>query len=223
MISVYKDADYLAVYKQKKKTWAIFLIVTAGYLLFCGAWLAYHISLPYKDPMQLMPKIFVWVATGVYVIFAFIFLSIKYSRVRRYYKLLTFLSEGLKQEEKNYFYCFEEKSLQKDNIDTIGCIFETWNKKKCEWMEREAYFDVEKPLPEFESGDYVRYIVQSNFIIQYEFIQKKALEFEEVDEDYEGETYITEETEKAPAEEVETQGNVPVEEVETTEEESERE
>lgn len=223
MISVYKDADYLAVYKQKKKIWAIFLAVTAGYLLFCGAWLAYHISLPYEDPMQLMPKIFVWVATGVYVIFAFIFLSIKYSRVRRYYKLLTFLSEGLKQEEKNYFYCFEEKSLQKDNIDTIGCIFETWNKKKCEWMEREAYFDAEKPLPEFESGDYVRYIVQSNFIIQYEFIQKKALEFEEVDEDYEGETYITEETEKASAEEVETQGNVPVEEVETTEEESERE
>lgn len=223
MISVYKDADYLAVYKQKKKIWAIFLAVTAGYLLFCGAWLAYHISLPYEDPMQLMPKIFVWVATGVYVIFAFIFLSIKYSRVRRYYKLLTFLSEGLKQEEKNYFYCFEEKSLQKDNIDTIGCIFETWNKKKCEWMEREAYFDAEKPLPEFESGDYVRYIVQSNFIIQYEFIQKKALEFEEVDEDYEGETYITEETEKASAEEMETQGNVPVEEVETTEEESERE
>lgn len=223
MISVYKDADYLAVYKQKKKIWAIFLAVTAGYLLFCGAWLAYHISLPYEDPMQLMPKIFVWVATGVYVIFAFIFLSIKYSRVRRYYKLLTFLSEGLKQEEKNYFYCFEEKSLQKDNIDTIGCIFETWSKKKCEWMEREAYFDAEKPLPEFDSGDYVRYIVQSNFIIQYEFIQKKALEFEEVDEDYEGETYITEETEKASAEEVETQGNVPVEEVETTEEESERE
>ena len=58
----------------------------------------------------------------------------------------------------------------------------------------------------------MRYIVQSNFIIQYEFIQKKALEFEEVDEDYEGETYITEETEKASAEEMET-----------TEEESERE
>ena len=78
MISVYKDADYLAVYKQKKKIWALFLAVTAGYLLFCGAWLAYHISLPYEDPMQLMPKIFVWVATGVYVIFAFIFFPLAF-------------------------------------------------------------------------------------------------------------------------------------------------
>ena len=201
MVSVYTDADYLAAYKQKKKILSIFLIVTAAYALFCGAWLAYFISLPYNDPMQLMPKIFVWVASGAYVIFTFIYMGIKYSRIRRYFKMLTFLSIGLKQEEKNYFYCFEEKSLQKDNIDTIGCIFETWNKKKCEWMEREAYFDAEMPLPAFESGDYVRYIVQSNFIIQYEFIQKKALEFEEVEEDYEGEAYITEETEKVSSEE----------------------
>ena len=75
------------------------------------------------------------------------------------------------------------ESLQKDNIDVIACVFETWNKKKCEWMEREAYFDPERPLPPFESGDYVRYITQSNFVIQYEILQKKALEFEEVEED----------------------------------------
>ena len=56
-------------------------------------------------------------------------------------------------------------------------------------MEREAYFDPEKPLPEFESGDYVHYIVQSNFIVQYEILQKKALEFEEVEEDEEYEEY----------------------------------
>ena len=91
----------------------------------------------------------------------------------------------MKNEEKNYFYCLEEKSLQKDNIDVIGCIFETWNKKKCEWMDREAYFDLEKPLPDFESGDYVQYITQSNFIVQYRILQKQALEFEEVDEETE--------------------------------------
>ena len=52
-------------------------------------------------------------------------------------------------------------------------------------MEREAYFDVEKPLPEFSEGDLVRYVTQSNFIIEYEILEKHALEFEEVDEDEE--------------------------------------
>jgi len=193
MTTVYTDADFLSVYKQKKRIFGVFWGITLGYLAVCIAWLLFYISLPYKDPMQILPKAIVYVLTALYVVIIFPYMAIKFSRVRRYFKLMTYLSEGLKNEEKNYFYCFEEKSLQKENIDVMGCVFETWNKKKCEWMEREAYFDVEKPLPEFESGDYVRYIVQSNFIIQYEFIQKKALEFEEVDE-YEEYEEIAEET-----------------------------
>jgi hypothetical protein len=148
----------------------------------------YYISLPYEDPMQALPTTCVYVATAVYVIFCYPFLGIKFSRVRRYFKMLSYVSEGLKMEEKNYFYCFDEKSLQKDNIDVIACVFETWNKKKSEWMERETYCDPEMSLPPFESGDYVRYVSQSNFIIQYEILERHALEFEEVDdEEYEEE------------------------------------
>ena len=182
MVSVYTDADFLATYKQKQRVWWVFMGVTLFYLAFCIAWLVYYISLPYNDPMQALPKWNVWIGSVLYVVFLFPFMGIKFSRVRKYYKMLTYVSSGLKNEEKNYFYCFEEKSLQKDNIDVIACVFETWSKKKCEWMEREAYFDPEMPLPPFESGDYVHYIVQSNFVIQYEILQKKALEFEEVEE-----------------------------------------
>ena len=183
MISVYTDADYLAVYKQKKRLFNVFLGVTVAYLVYCIAWLIYHMSLPYGDEMLYLPQLFVYVGTAVYVIFIFPFMAIKYSRVRKYYKMLTYVCEGLKMEENNYFYTFREKALQKDNLDVTGCVFETWSRKKSEWLEREAYFDVEKPLPEFSSGDYVRYITQSNFIIQYEILQKQALEFEE--EEYE--------------------------------------
>ena len=42
-------------------------------------------------------------------------------------------------------------------------------------------------MPEFESGDYVKYVVQSNIIVQYEILEKHALEFEVVDEDAEEE------------------------------------
>lgn len=183
MISVYNDADYLAVYKQKQRIFGVFMASTLAYLLFCVGWLIYYISLPYKDSMQVLPKICVYAASAVYVALIFPFMAIKYGRVRKYFKMLCYVSVGLKTEEKNYFYSFEEQSLQKDNIDVVSCVFETWNKKKREWMDREAYFDPEKPLPDFESGDLVRYIVQSNFIIQYEILGKKVLEFEEYDEE----------------------------------------
>lgn len=195
MTSVYSDADYLAVYKQKKRIFGVFYAVTFVYLAFCIAWLVYYISLPYADPMQTLPKTCVYIASALYVVFAFPYLAIKGSRIRRYFKLMTYLSDGLKGEEKNYFYAFEKKLLQKDNIDVWGCVFETWNKKKQEWMDREAYWDCEKPLPEFDSGDFVQYIVQSNVIVQYQILEKKALEFEEIDEDeeYDEDDYIPEE------------------------------
>ena len=182
MVSVYKDADYLSVCKQRNRTLCVFWAATIAYLAFCMAWLAYHVSLPYKSPMLPLPKACVIIATIIYVALIFPFMGIKFSRVNRYYKLMGFLSEGLKGEEKNYFYCFEEKALQKDNVDVMGCVFETWSKKRSEWMEREAFWDKEKPLPELDSGDYVQYIVQSNFIVQYQILQKHALEFEEEDE-----------------------------------------
>ncbi|MBE7086387.1 MAG: hypothetical protein E7366_04470 [Clostridiales bacterium] len=202
MISVYNDADFLSVYKQRKRVLDIFLIATLVYMAFSIAWLIYYIGLPYKDPMQTLPKACVFVASAVYAVLVFPFMAIKFSRINRYYKLLRGFSDGLKNEEKNYFYCFEEKSLQKDNVDVIGCVFETWSKKKSEWMEREAYFDVEKPLPALESGDYVRYIVQSNFILQYEILEHKALEFEEViDEEIEESTKTQEEAQQEDGEE----------------------
>lgn len=201
MTSVYTDADYLAVYKQKKKIFGIFWAVTAVYVIFCIAWWIYYMGLPYADPMQKLPKACVFVSSVLYVIFAYVYLSIKGSRIKRYFKLMGYLSDGLKNEEKNYFYTFEKKTLQKDNIDVWGCVFETWSKKRQEWLDREAYWDNEKPLPALESGDYVKYIVQSNFVVQYEILEKHALEFEEVDE----EEYEAEEDDYVPSDE-ETSG-----------------
>ncbi len=183
MVAVYNDADYLAAYKQKQKIWWVFMAITLCYVGVCIGLLVYHISLPYASPKAALPKWIAYILSAAYMIFTFPYMSIKFGRVRKYVKMLSYVSTGLKQEETNYFYCFDEKELQKDNVDVLACVFETWSKKKSEWMEREAYFDPEKPLPPFESGDLVRYIVQSNFVIEYEILQKKALEFEEVDED----------------------------------------
>ena len=196
MVSVYNDAYFLKTYKQKRRIFWFFMAVTFAYLLFSAACWIYYMGLPYGASKAKPMKWSVYIATVAYILFAFPYLAINWSRVKRYYRMLTYVSEGMKNEEKNYFYCFDEKSLQKDNIDVMSCVFETWNKKKQEWREREAWFDPEMPLPDFDSGDYVQYIVQSNFVIQYNIITKKALEFEEVDDDYQESLESVRETEK---------------------------
>ena len=183
MISVYTDADYLSAYEQKRRIFYGFLLITLVYVGIALGLVFYHSTLPYADPGQKLPRVIVYGLSIVYIVLIFPFMTIKYRRSKRYYKMLFHVSESIKMEELNYFYGFREKSLQKDNIDVVGCVFETWNKKKQEWLEREAYFDPEKPLPEIESGDLVQYVTQSNFIIQYHIVEKRALEFEEEDEE----------------------------------------
>jgi hypothetical protein len=183
MQSVYTDADLLSVHKQRNRVLGAFWLVTLVYAAFCLTWWIYYMTLPYNHAMQDVCKWAVYIISPIYVIVLFPLMGIKFSRVNRYYKALRSFSIGRKNVEKNYFYCFEKHNLQKDNIDVTYAVFESWNKKKQEWMEREAYFDSEKPLPDFGSGDYVQYVVQSNFIVQYRIIEKGVLEFEEEYED----------------------------------------
>lgn len=170
MTTVYSDEDLNKAYDQKNRILRIFFAVTIVYLVFCLAWLIYFIGLPYEHPMQNWARGCVFTASGLYVLFLFPFMGIKYGRIRRYYKMVYYLSEGLKISEENIFVGFAKQDLQKDYVDVISCIFKTWNKKKCEWMEREVYWDVEKEYPDLEAGDIVRYVSQSNFMLQYEVV-----------------------------------------------------
>ena len=185
-VTIYNDADLLAAYKQKNRILCVFWAITLAYLAVCIAMLVYHISLPYGAKEDAIPQAIAYTASALYIIFIFPFMSIKYSRSRKYLTMLSFLSAGLKMTETHYFYTFREQKLQKDNIDVLSCIFATWSKKREEWLEREVYSDVEKPKPEIGEGDLVRYVTQSNILVQYEILQKHAYEFyEEDDEEYE--------------------------------------
>ncbi|MGN1051968.1 MAG: hypothetical protein ACI4SH_01100, partial [Candidatus Scatosoma sp.] len=150
--------------------------VLTVYLALAVSSLVYYISLPYKDEMQKWPKTVMFIATALLVVFLFLYMGIKYHRVKKYYKMMYYLSEGLKNVEENYFVGFELNDLQKDSVDAISCVFKTWSYKKKEWMRREAYWDVEKSLPPFEEGDMVRYVVQSNFILAYDVTEKAEKE-----------------------------------------------
>ncbi len=182
MFSIYSDAEYLAAYKQKQKIWWVFVGITLVYLACCVAMVIYHSSMPYADPRLAIPKWITYILTALYIGFIYPYMAIKFSRARRYFILLSNISAGLKKDETNYFYCFDEKTLQSDNISVEACVFETWDKKKSEWRERETYLDVERERPPFESGDLVRYMTQSNFVVEYEILQKKVLEFEEIED-----------------------------------------
>ena len=166
---VFEDKDLIASFKQQRAIFRVFWAITFLFVVLCVVSVIYYRSLPFEDPKQIYPKIFLCVISCIYVIFSYIFLGIKYHRARKYYKLIAYLSVGVKQVNRSVFLRFDEPEL-KDGIDFYVLIMSEWNKKKSEYMDRKIYCDKEKPLPEFTKGDEVRYLTQGNVILEYEII-----------------------------------------------------
>ena len=169
MTIVYDDKDLVSAYRQKKKIFYIYIAVLLVYLVLCVACLVYYLNTPYNSTDQTAPKWIVWVASCLFVIFSYVFLAIKYQRVRKYYKLISYLSVGLKAVNNSYFLRYETPEL-KDNVDNYVLMMSEWSKKKSEYLDRKIYCDKEKPLPEFKCGDKVRYLTQGNVIVGYEVV-----------------------------------------------------
>lgn len=169
MTVIFEDNDLLAAYKQKRKIFWFYMCILAIFLAICITCLVIFMGLPYKDSMQAIPKWIIWICSVLFVVFSFPYLGIKYHRVRKYYKLISYLSVGLKQVNESRFLRYEEAEL-KDGVDLYVLIFSEWNAKKAEYMDRKIFCDKEKPLPEFKGGDVVRYLTQGNLMVAYEII-----------------------------------------------------
>ncbi len=164
---IYNDGDLLASYTQKQKIYRLYLAIAILYGLICVSCLIYYISLPFEDPMQAVPKWIVWVLSCIFIIFTYIYMGIKFHRARRYYKLISYFSVGMKQVNNSIFLRYEEPEL-KDGVDFYVLTMSEWSSKKSEYMDRKIYCDKEKPRPEFERGDIVCYLTQGNLLLEYE-------------------------------------------------------
>ena len=177
MKNVYQDADFLSAYKQKRGYLLTFAYVTIVYVLICLGLTVYRASLPYGSEYLVWPKTTVIILSILYVLTMFPFMSICFHRANRYYKMLASINEGLKLDERKYFYSFRSKTETQSNVDVIIGVFGDYDKRHQQWRAREVYFDVEKPLPDLNNGDLVHFVTQSNFFVRYEVLQRHAFDF----------------------------------------------
>ena len=169
MTVIFNDEDMLSAYRQKRKIFWFYMLILGVYIVTCLVSLIVYMGMPYKAANQAIPKWIVYVASALFVIFSFPYLGIKHSRVRKYYKLISYLSVGLKQVNESKFLRYEEAE-NKDGVDLNILIFSEWNYKKSEYMDRKIFCYQEKALPQFRSGDIVRYLAQGNMMVAYEVI-----------------------------------------------------
>ncbi len=170
MTEYFKEKEYIEAKSQRKRVLIGFLIVSAIYLVSSVAILVWYLTLPYMSPTITTVKIIQYSITGVFVIFAFIYLGIPYKRVNRYCEVMKNLATGLRETSTGSFLEYNESVQTKDGVDFKSIVFVEWNKYKKDFYYRKVLVYVEKPYPKFEKDVNVRYVTQGNVLISYEIL-----------------------------------------------------
>lgn len=170
MTRLYSDADYWNAYLQRRKILGVFSGVTGVCLAGFVVLTVFYTQLPYQDPAGPWLIAATCVLVGLYMMFAFPFMGIKFKRCNAYCKMLKFISVGLKEHSVLPFIDIEDW-VTRDNVDCNVAVFAIKNIKKEELLRRLIYVDGEKEFPPFEVGKLVSFISQGNLLIEYEILE----------------------------------------------------
>ena len=170
MTQFFFNSEMNVAKKQRNKTLLFYFILLGIYLFISVGLLLWFGTLPYLADDITTIKLIHYPLTAVFVIFSFIYLGIKYKRVNRYYKLTKNLITGLKETSTGSFFEYDESFRTKDGVDFKSLVFLEWNKYKKDFYERHVLVLREKPFPELQEKQNVRYVTQGNVLISYEIL-----------------------------------------------------
>ncbi len=174
MIEYFHTEEVNIANKQRKKTLGVYLITLAVYLVFFFCMMIWYWFLPYKHPQIKVVKWILYPISIFYMIFSYMYLFIRYGRIRRYYNLCCKMVYGNKEVYVGEFLRYENSIEQKDGVDFKSLIFKEWNKYKNNFFERKVLVFYEKDFPEITEKAVIEYTVQGNVLLNYKYLNSQG-------------------------------------------------
>lgn len=179
MITYFDKNELQTIKSQRKKALTVYLITLAIFLAIVGGIYYWYSTLPYKSPTIFWTKVALYPLAFAYLVFTFIYLGIVYGRVNKFYKVCYNMVYGISETYQGEFLRYSENLEQKDGIDCKSLIFKEWNKYKNSYFERKVMVFYERDFPEIQPNSMVKYVVQANILISYEYLDKNEQQGEE--------------------------------------------
>ena len=159
---------------QRNKSLMGYFIIVGIFLVCTIALFLWYSTLPYEDSKIGIVKTIQYVLLAIFIFVSGIYLNIKFRRVNKYYKKCLDISVGLVETSVGSFVEYSESLQTKDGVDFKSIVFLEINKKKDVFLERKVLVFYEKPFPEFEAGQNVKYTTQGNVLKYYEIIEEQG-------------------------------------------------
>lgn len=180
MTNLYTDEDLRLASKQRNRLLSVYIAICVAYVVFLAAMLGYYISLPYQDEAGIWVQVVTCAVTVLFIFFSFPYMGICFKRCNAYYRMMKFISVGLKEGTVLPFEEVDDWTVW-DGVDVNVANFTVYDKVKKEKVVRHIYVDGEKDFPPFQAGDLIKIVSQGNLLIAYEIVEKGGGAFSEFD------------------------------------------
>ena len=167
MTHIYSSGDLENAKNQKKKCLIFFFVMTAVYVLVAAGIFIYFLFEPYGSKKETWLLVSECVISAIYAVFAYIFMTIRFSRVRNYCIMLSRALTRKPTAGTATFMHFNSDITTKDKCDFKSMTLVEWSDKEKDYMERYILIDPEKPRPDFRAGDELSFETYSNVLVSY--------------------------------------------------------
>lgn len=154
--------------KQKKKCLKIYFFVLAVYVISCVGLIIWYSFLPYGSNMFALIKGLEITLSAIFVAFSFLYLAIKYKRVKCFYKMLNDVDNGLLESTTAQFIRVDERLEVHQGVDMKSLVFLEYNKYKKGLFERKVLVYYELPFPKLEENEFYEFNTQGNVLVSYQ-------------------------------------------------------
>ncbi len=171
MTAVFTEKEKKEAFGERKKLLTLWFVALGVYLALEAVMITLNIVAVVRDRDRSLYVPFMLSSIILCTLFgsgSLFFFAIKYRLTRKYCRMLRDMKQGLKDKGQGVFIAINPEISEKDGVFFYRMVIDCPPMKRGDITTREILIERNHALPDFETGDVIRFITHANILMAYE-------------------------------------------------------
>lgn len=171
MTAVFTEKEKKEAFGERKRLLTLWFVALGVYLALEAVMITLNIVAVVRDRDRSLYVPFMLSSIILCTLFgsgSLFFFAIKYRLTRKYCRMLRDMKQGLKDKGQGVFIAINPEISEKDGVFFYRMVIDCPPMKRGDITTREILIERNHALPEFETGDVIRFITHANILMAYE-------------------------------------------------------
>lgn len=171
MTAVFTEKEKKEAFGERKKLLTLWFIALGVYLALEAVMITLNIVAVVRDRDRSLYVPFMISSIILCTLFGsgtLFFFAIKFRLTRKYCRMLRDMKQGLKDKGQGVFIVINPEISEKDGVFFYKMVIDCPPMKRGDITTREILIERNHALPEFETGDVIKFITHANILMAYE-------------------------------------------------------